>query len=227
MNLEGKHVVITGGTGALGSAVVTTLLEQGALCHVPCLEAARPAHLEGVKGLTATGSVDLLSEDSARDYYASLPKLWASIHLVGGFAMAPILETSAADFVQQFELNTLTCFLCCREAIRSFGGGPGRLVNVGSRPVVQPVGGMSGYSAAKAGVVALSQGLAAEMLSQDVLVNAVLPSIIDTPMNRKAMPDADFADWPTPTQIAKTINFLVSPANELTTGALIPVYGKA
>jgi NAD(P)-dependent dehydrogenase (short-subunit alcohol dehydrogenase family) len=110
--------------------------------------------------------------------------------------------------------------------MRKAGAG-GRIVNVAARPVLQPGPNLSAYLAAKAGVTALTQGLAAELLGEGILVNAVLPSLIDTPANRAAMPDADHASWPKPAQIAEAIAYLASPENALTSGALVPVYGRA
>ena len=168
-------------------------------------------------------------ETSARDFYASVPSLWASVHLVGGFAMNPILETSLAELEAQFRINTVTCFLSCREAVRALrrASGGGRIVNVASRAAVTPSPNMSAYVATKAGVTALTQSLAAEVAGDNILVNAVLPSIIDTPANRAAMPAADHASWPSPRAIGEAIAFLASPANTLTSGALVPVYGRA
>ena len=103
----------------------------------------------------------------------------------------------------------------------------GRVVNVGARPALEPTGGMIAYATAKAAVVALTRALAVEVRDAGVLVNAVLPSVIDTPANRKAMPKADHASWPKPAEIAEAIAFLASERNTLTTGALVPVYGKA
>jgi NAD(P)-dependent dehydrogenase (short-subunit alcohol dehydrogenase family) len=212
VTLQGKHVVITGGRGALGKGVVAVFEARGATVHV----ADRP-------------DVQLDDEASTRAFYAALPPIWASVHLVGGFAMAPLTETSAADFEGQWRLNTLTCFLACREAVLSMrrAGAGGRIVNVGSRPVIAPVGGMTAYVTAKAGVASLTQTLAAELLGENILVNAVLPSTIDTPANRASMPKADHDKWPTPAQIAETIAFLASPENALTSGALVPVFGRA
>lgn len=207
--MQGKHVVVTGGLGALGKAVVELLSSRGAIVHV----ADRP-------------EVQLDNEAGAVAYFAALPPIWASIHLVGGFAMAPIAETSLADFEAQWKVNAVTCFLSCREAIQSMRkGGGGRIVNVATRTVVSPVGGMTAYLAAKAAVAAMTQGLAAEVLADNILVNAVLPSIIDTPANRASMPKADHATWPKPAEIAAAIAYLVSPNNTLTSGALVPVYG--
>ena len=208
--MQGKHVVVTGGRGALGKGVVELLTSRGAIVHV----ADRPeAQLDNEAGAVA--------------YFAALPPIWASIHLVGGFAMAPIAETSLADFEAQWKVNAVTCFLSCREAIKSMRqAGGGRIVNVAARTVVSPVGGMTAYLAAKASVAAMTQGLAAEVLAESILVNAVLPSIIDTPANRSSMPKADHARWPKPAELAETIAYLASPQNTLTSGALVPVYGR-
>ncbi|MCX5745119.1 MAG: SDR family oxidoreductase [Proteobacteria bacterium] len=111
-------------------------------------------------------------------------------------------------------------------AIRATGQG-GRIVNVAARPVVQPTGGMIAYTTAKAGVASLTQCLAAELAGDRILVNAVLPSIIDTPGNRAAMPTADFATWPKPAELGEAIAYLASPTNTLTSGALVPVFGRA
>ena len=221
-----KHVVVTGGTGGLGVAVVERLLADGATVHLPIMEAALPAHLPWRDRVHAVPGVSLDREDQVAAFYAGLPGLWASIHLVGGFAMAKVTETSLAEFEKQWRLNTATCFLTCREAVRAMKSG-GRIVNVAARPAVTPTAGMIAYATAKAGVAALTQALAAEVLAQDILVNAVLPSVIDTPANRASMPKADHDAWPKPAQLAETIAFLASDRNALTTGTLVPVYGRA
>ena len=224
-----NHVVVTGGTGALGAAVVEVLLARGATVHLPIMEAALPAHLPWRDRVHAVPGVSLEREADVVTFYAGLPALWASIHLVGGFAMAPVTETSLADFEKQWRLNTATCFLACREAVRRMGEtkAGGRIVNVAARPAVTPTAGMIAYATAKAGVAALTHALAAEVLSQGILVNAVLPSIIDSAANRAAMPKADHASWPKPAQLAETIAFLAREQNALTTGTLVPVYGRA
>lgn len=213
--MQGRHIVVTGGNGALGKGVRAVLEARGAILHVtPDPPALR-----------------LDDEAQAVAFYAGLPPIWASIHLVGGFAIKPVLETSLADFEAQWRINTVTCFLACREAVRAMrrrgDGAGGRIVNVAARPVLSPGPNLSAYVAAKAGVTALTQGLAAELLGEGILVNAVLPSLIDTPANRAAMPDADHASWPRPAQIAEAIAYLASPENTLTSGALLPVYGRA
>lgn len=208
--MNGRHVVVTGGRGALGEGVVSVLRERGATVHVPSRD------------------VRLDDERSTVDYFASLPSLWASIHLVGGFAMNSILETTLAEFEAQHRINAVTCFLSCREAVRALKrSGGGRIVNCASRAAVTPSPNMTAYVASKGSIVALTQSLAAEVLVDRILVNAVLPSIIDTPANRTAMPKADHASWPTPREIGEAIAFLASPENTLTSGSLVPVYGRA
>ena len=126
------------------------------------------------------------------------------------------------------DLNLMTCFLCCREATRAFRrtNQGGRIVNVAARPAVQPVGGMVAYTTSKAAVASLTQCLAEEVKAEDVLVNAVLPSIMDTPANRQAMPDADYDAWTKVEQVAEAVIFLASPLNAVISGALVPVYGR-
>lgn len=211
--MQGRHVVVTGGRGALGQGVCAVLEARGAILHVT----------------PDPPGFRLDDEAQAVAFYAALPPLWASIHLVGGFVMKPIAETTLADLEAQWRINTVTCFLACREAVRAIRrtGAGGRIVNVAARPVLAPAPDLSAYAAAKAGVAALTQGLAAELTGEGILVNAVLPSLIDTPANRAAMPGADHGSWPRPAQIAEAIAFLASPGNALTSGALLPVYGRA
>ncbi len=224
--MKDKHVVVTGASGALGAGVVATLLERGAIVHAPIFE--EKWHGDARVLATQVGSLD--DEAKITAYYAELPALWASIHLVGGFAMAKLLATSLADLEKQWRMNTVTCFLACREAVRAIrrtGSGGGRIVNVAARAAVAPAGGMVAYTTAKAGVASLTQSLAHELVAESILVNAVLPSVIDSPANRASMPKADHDAWPKPTELAEAIAFLASPQNALTTGALVPVYGRA
>jgi NAD(P)-dependent dehydrogenase (short-subunit alcohol dehydrogenase family) len=148
------------------------------------------------------------------------------VHLAGGFAMAPLGDTTLAAFRDQHDVNAVTCFLACREAARAMKGSGGRIVNVSSRPALVPTAGMIGYSTSKAVVAALTRHLAEELRADGILVNAVAPSTIDSPANRKAMPKADFAAWPKPREVAEAIAWLASPDNTLTSGAIVPVYGK-
>jgi NAD(P)-dependent dehydrogenase (short-subunit alcohol dehydrogenase family) len=231
MNVDfaGRHVVVTGGAGALGSAVVDALLAAGAVCHLPLRgEAAR---LRRDERLIAVEGIDLADEAAVTAFYGGRPPLWASVHLAGGFAPGAALETPLAALRTQVELNLVTAFLCCREAARAMrargAGAGGRLVNVGSRAAMVPAGGSIAYTIAKGGVATLTQALADELKPDGILVNAVIPSIFDTAANRAAMPGADHARWPKPAEVAAAIVWLASPQQRLTSGALLPVYGRA
>ena len=231
-DFEGKHVVVTGGTGGLGVFVVSALLERGASIHIPMFESEVPPALPWAKHprVAATPKMTLDDEAAVTAYYEAIPSLWASIHLVGGFAMAPVADTKKADLEKMLSLNVVTCFLGCREAVRAIrrgGSDGGRIVNVSAKPAIAPTAGMVAYAASKAAVASLTQSLAAEVSSEGIYVNAVLPSIIDTPANRASMPEADYAKWPKPTELAESIAFLASPSNALTSGALVPVFGRS
>jgi len=222
--LDDRHVVITGGDGALGQAVVQAFVAAGAVCHLPLVGSVAPQAPAAVR---QTANVDLTDEGAVEQYYGGLPPLAASIHLAGGYRAAPIAETSRADLEHMLLLNLATAFLCCREAVKAMRkSGGGRIVNVGARVSEVPIGGAAAYSVSKAAVAALTRSLAIEVKPDGILVNAVLPSIIDTPANRAAMPKADTSRWPKPEELARTILWLASPENRLTSGALIPVYGS-
>ena len=162
------------------------------------------------------------------DSYAGVPRLWASIHLAGGFAMSPVKDTTKPDLMEQLDMNFLTAFLCCAAAVRAMSGAGGRIVNVATRPALEwRLGaGMAAYAASKAAVAALTVALAEEVVKEDILVNAVAPSTMDTPANRKAMPNADHAAWAKVEDVAATILFLASLENRVTRGAVVPVYGR-
>jgi NAD(P)-dependent dehydrogenase (short-subunit alcohol dehydrogenase family) len=233
--MELKHVVVTGGTGALGTAVVGACLEAGAICHVP---GHRPAkindypHLEHPR-MHVTANIDLTDEASVGAFYDALPGLFASIHLAGGFAMSPLANSSKEDLLRMLDVNLTTCFLCCRHASRridaSASADGGRIVNVSAKAGIEPMGGagMAAYAASKAAVSALTQALSQELVAGGILVNAVAPSILDTPSNRSAMPNADHARWPKVDAVARTILFLASPHNTVTRGAVVQVYGRS
>jgi NAD(P)-dependent dehydrogenase (short-subunit alcohol dehydrogenase family) len=222
-----RHVVITGGQGGLGGAVVDAFVDAGAVVHLP-VRAVAPGTIPRARiHLTA---VDLTDEAAVAAFYRGLPGLWASVHLAGGYAGAPITEIDQAALRTQIDINLVTAFSCCREAVRKMrasGTGAaspgGRIVNFASRAALVPGGGALAYAAAKAGVVALSQGLAIEVRGDGILVNALAPQTIDTPNNRAAMPNADFSRWSRPADIARTLLWLVAPDNVLVTGAVIPI----
>jgi NAD(P)-dependent dehydrogenase (short-subunit alcohol dehydrogenase family) len=225
-----QNIVVTGATGALGGAVVSLLLERGATCHLPMMESTVPAHAPWAGHVRAvpTPGVSLTDEGAVSRFYANLPPLWGSVHLAGGYAGAPITDISLAEYEKQHLLNAVTAFLASREAVRAMrASGGGRILNVISRAALAPGGGSIAYTASKAEVAALTQALAAEVLKDNILVNAIAPSVIDSPANRASMPGADFARWPTPAEIAEVVAFLVSSSNTLISGALVPVYGRA
>jgi NAD(P)-dependent dehydrogenase (short-subunit alcohol dehydrogenase family) len=231
MDYRDRHVVVTGGAGALGTAVVGALLNAGAICHVPCHtedEAQRFPH-RGHVAVKLSAPVDLADEAAVEKLYAGEPKLWASLHIAGGFAAAAIEATGKADLMRQIEMNLVSAYLCCRAAVRAMAGNGGRIVNVAaSRAIEWRTGaGMTAYTASKAAVAALTAALAEEVASKGILVNAVAPSIMDTAANRAAMPKADHGKWPKVEEVASTILFLASPDNQVTRGAIVPVYGRS
>jgi NAD(P)-dependent dehydrogenase (short-subunit alcohol dehydrogenase family) len=228
MPFANQTVVVTGGTGALGTAVVDTLLAAGARCRVPYIDDAEAAAFPHKDRITLVGHCDLTKEADVARLYDGATDLWASIHIAGGFAMGNVADTDKAGLMHMLNMNFVSCFLCCRAAIRGFGAPGGRIVNIAARPALEPRlgAGMAAYAASKAAVATFSQSLAAEVAGRNILVNAVAPSIIDTPANRGAMPQADHDAWPKREQIAATIAFLASPDNAVTTGAVVPVSGR-
>jgi NAD(P)-dependent dehydrogenase (short-subunit alcohol dehydrogenase family) len=240
MDFANRTVIVTGGTGALGRAVVGALLAAGARCRVPYILDAEAATFPHHDNVTLVAGCDLSEEPGIARLYDGVTDLWASIHIAGGFAMGDVADTDKPAMMHMLNTNFVSCYLCCHAALHSFaaaagapGGSPGgrpggRIVNVTARPGVEPRlgAGMAAYAASKAAIAAFTQALAAEVAGQGVLVNAIAPSIIDTPANRAAMPKADHAAWPKPEQIAATIAFLASPENHVTTGAIVPVSGR-
>jgi NAD(P)-dependent dehydrogenase (short-subunit alcohol dehydrogenase family) len=233
MDYRDRHVVVTGGTGALGGAVVSALLEAGAVCHVPYVVAAEAERfpLRDHAKVKLLGGIDLTDEAAVARLYEGVPSLWASIHLVGGFAMAAIGNTTKAELMKQIDMNLVTAFLCCRAAVNAMtrADAGGRIVNVAARPGLEwrAGAGMAAYAASKAAVAALTVALAEEVVKAGLLVNAVAPSIMDTPANRAAMPQADYSAWPKVEEVAATILFLAAPDNKVTRGGVVPVYGRS
>lgn len=238
MNFTNHHLIITGGAGSLGTAVVQLLLDLGALCSVPCFnqEECDSFDLADHKNVFTKVDVDLTEENQTQSFFddaieANGP-LWASVHIAGGFGMGNIEDSPLEDFNKQLQLNTITCYNSCRAAVqwmRESDYDGGRIVNIAARPALEPRQGkgMTAYTVSKAGVAALTESLAAEVVNEGILVNAIAPSIIDTPQNRDSMPDADFKEWPRPEQLARQIKYLVSSDNEVTRGNIATVYGKS
>jgi len=234
LNFTDRHIVITGGTGALGSAVLEQLLDAGARCSIPCFDKSELDNFdqEGHENLYVQIGVDLTDEEATQDFYSKAIQqngaLWGSVHIAGGFGMGKIGDTSKADFMKQINMNLVTCFSACKTAVSYMQKG-GRIVNISSRPGLEPRqgAGMIPYTVSKSGVASLTEALAAEVVEEDILINAVAPSTIDTPANREAMPDADYDKWVKPSAIANQVLYLISEENTITRGAIIPVYGKS
>lgn len=235
-DFAGRQIVVTGASGALGSSLLAELLGRGATCHVPLIENAFDfGELEG-PALRKTPDVDLRDEAQVRAYFAGLPQLWASAHCAGGFAMQAFAETSMDEARAMMALNFETAFLCTREALRVLmrnedepSLGRGRIVNVSAQTALDPRrgAGMAAYTASKSALADMTLALAEEVAAQGIWVNAVAPSIMDTPANRAAMPDADHAAWASTDAVARTMAFLLSPANGCSRGGLVPVFGRS
>lgn len=228
MQFANQTVIVTGGTGALGRAVVGTLLASGARCRVPFVVEAEATTFPHKDGVTLVPRCELTNEDDVARLYDGVTDLWASIHIAGGFAMGGVADTDKAGMLHMMNMNFVSCYLCCRAAVQNFGPAGGRIVNVAARPGIEPRlgGGMAPYAASKAAVAAFTQALAAEVAGRGILVNAIAPSIIDTPANRAAMPAADTTRWVEPAAVADVAVFLASDAARAVTGAAIRVFGR-
>jgi NAD(P)-dependent dehydrogenase (short-subunit alcohol dehydrogenase family) len=234
MDYNNRHVVVTGGTGALGAAVVARLVDAGATCHVPWVlpGEAGTFTLRDHAQVRLTGPVDLTDQGQVDAFYQGLPDLWASIHCAGGFTMSPMGESGAAEIESMLRMNALTAYLCSRAALlrmRARGGrGGGRMVNIAARPALEPRqgAGMVAYTMSKAAIAALTESLGQELADEDIWVNAVAPATLDTPGNRAAMPGADTRKWAPVEDVAEVIAFLASPSNRTVRGAVVPVYGR-
>jgi NAD(P)-dependent dehydrogenase (short-subunit alcohol dehydrogenase family) len=235
MDFKDRHIVVTGGAGALGTAVVTALIEAGAICHVPCFNEAEAQRfsLRAHKQVVTSVAGNLADEANIAGLYKGISPLWASIHIAGGFAAGALTDTTAATMHQQIDMNLISCMLCSRAAVAAMransANSGGRIVNVSARAGLEwrSGAGMTAYTVSKAGVAAFTAALAEEVAKDGILVNAVAPSIMDTQANRNAMPKADYALWPKVEEVAATIVFLASPDNRVTRGGIVPVYGKS
>jgi NAD(P)-dependent dehydrogenase (short-subunit alcohol dehydrogenase family) len=231
MDFSNRNIVITGGTGALGSAVIDALLKAGAHCVVPYrhdTQAQNFTHRDN-KAIKLVKVNDLSDENDVGKLYAGVSPLWASIHIAGAFAGGKVADTDKAALLKQLDANLISCFLCCHAAVKAMGTSGGRIVNVAARQALEwrHGAGASAYSISKAGVAALTTLLAEEVVKDGILVNAVAPSTMDTPANRASMPKADFDKWAKVEDVAATIVFLASPDNRVTRGGVVPVYGKS
>lgn len=230
-SLKDSHIVVTGGTGALGVAVVRALVAAGAHCHVPAIETEVPADRFPKEGVSVTTKVDLSDEASVEAFYAKLPPLKGVVNIAGGFAWAPIADSGLKVFQQQMAMNFTSCVLSCRSAVANMrkAARGGHIVNITARPALNPRQGanMTAYTSSKAAVAAFTVALAEELKGDNISVIALAPSTIDTPVNRKDMPQADHAAWVKPAAIAELIAAHMALSETINSGALIPVYGKA
>ncbi len=228
-----RVAVVTGGTGGLGRWVVKSLLEDGFHVSVPWISEPEAAELDSFLGgspppLELTPA-DVSDAGQAERHFHALHeragRLDALVNLVGGFVMGGVEETEPAMWARMVELNATTAFLCSRAAVgpmRQTGGG--RIVNIVAFPAFdRGAPSMSAYAAAKAAVLNLTYSLSKELQRSRITVNAVAPQIIDTPANRRDMPDADTAKWLSPLEIAGVIRFLLGRDAACVTGALLPL----
>jgi NAD(P)-dependent dehydrogenase (short-subunit alcohol dehydrogenase family) len=222
-------VLVTGGTGGLGAAVTQAFLDDGWRVVVPWIAERELERVQAHDRLELVRA-DLFDPDAvAAAVQAAGPSLRAAVNLVGGFAIHDrVHETPIETFEEQLRLNLRPTYLVCAAALPVLlAAGGGAIVCVSSRAARQPFPGAAGYVVSKAAVLALVDALDAEYRKDRIRVNAVLPSVIDTPANRSSMPDADFDTWVAPEEIARVIRFLCSDEASVTSGAHLPVYGRA
>ncbi|HEX2771783.1 MAG TPA: SDR family NAD(P)-dependent oxidoreductase [Micromonosporaceae bacterium] len=227
--MAGRTVLVTGGTGGLGSAVTAAFVDDGWRVVVP-VRATGPAPAPGVIAITA----DLLEPEAVASAVATAAAdpaapLRALVNLVGGYAGGGLVhETPVADFDRMLAVNLRPTYLVTREALpHLIAAGGGAIVCVSSRAALSPFAGAAGYATAKAAVLAFANAVAVEYRSAGVRCNTVVPSVIDTPANRARRPGADPSAWVPPEQIARVIRFLASDDSAPTSGATVPVYGRA
>jgi len=224
-------VLIAGGTGALGSAVVRELLDAGYDCTVTWIVERELERARAELGdRPAFVRADLVEPGGgAEEAVAAVDDLEAVVDLVGGFASGPLVhETDWSEFERMLRLNLAPAFNLARAAMpRLLERGGGAFVAVSARAALRPFPRAAAYVTAKAGVLAFVQALDADYRSKGIRANAILPSVIDTPANRADQPDADHSRWVQPAEIAKVVRHLVSDDAAVTSGAAIPVYGRA
>lgn len=222
------EVLVAGGTGALGTAVVKELVASGYPVGATWVVEKERERLEGLEGVELI-KADLFDPGEAASAVAAVSDLAAVVNLVGGYAeVGRVHEAEPDEFERLMRLNLRPNVLLARAAMPRFmRRGGGAFVAVSARPALRPFAGAAPYIVAKAAVLSFVQTLDVEYRQDGVRANAVLPSVIDTPANRAAQPDADYSKWVAPEEIAKVIRFLVSDDSAPTSGAAIPVYGRA
>lgn len=222
MDLSGKHLVVTGAAGALGWAVADRAVELGAKLTLVDLSAPKGS-FEG-RWITA----DLTDTAATGAALVELGPIDAVFCVAGGFEMGPgVHETSPDQFAGMMAINVATMQNTLRAVVPSMiERGRGSIVTIGALSAMAGQANMGAYIAAKSAVMRLTEALSAELKGSGVRANCVLPSLIDTPANRRAMPEADFTKWVSPRELANVICFLGSDAASGITGALVPVAGR-
>ena len=227
--MSNRTLVITGGGGILGQAVAKAAKASGAT--VVLVDVADLAGRDDLHGDILKGGVDLTDAEATRTAFQAIAGETGGIdvllNIAGGFCWQTVEEGDLDEWDRMYKMNTRTAATACKAALPFLkASANGRIVNVGAAGAVKADGGMGAYAASKAGVMRLTESLAEELKDGTVTVNAVLPSIIDTPTNREDMPDADFDAWVSPDDLAAVMLFLASPEARAVTGALVPVTGK-
>jgi NAD(P)-dependent dehydrogenase (short-subunit alcohol dehydrogenase family) len=233
---EERAVVVTGATGELGRAVTAAFLDAGAHVAAPYRSeeraAALRAHIPDADERLLLVRVDLADENAMRTFADDVVGRWGRIDalaaLAGGTAGGEVLETGIEAFHSLFDQNLATALVSIRAVLPHMRArGYGRIVCVGARAALRGAKGMAAYSTAKAGVVRLVEALAEEVKEDGITANAVVPSIIDHPENRRRYPKADPRKWVSPAELAAVIRFLCSSDSSGVTGAAIPVFGRS
>jgi NAD(P)-dependent dehydrogenase (short-subunit alcohol dehydrogenase family) len=216
-------ILVTGAAGVLGQAVIATLTARGEA--VAAVDLAPTIPQAGQR--LSFGGVDLADPAAGMALAAQLDgPLTGLVNVAGGFVWETVGEGGWASWERMYRINVQTAFEASRLALPALRSTRGAIVNVSAAATARAGAGMGAYTAAKSAVSRLTEALAAEELANGVRVNAVMPSVIDTPANRRDMPDADPDRWVTPTEIAEVVAFLLSPAASGVTGALVPVVGR-
>ena len=236
MTITGKVALVAGGTGGLGRAVSLAFLNDGAKVIVTYVSAAEFDDLKTVAGADSSRlagrKVDVTDEGAVQQLIdgilADHGRLDVLVNTVGGYVGGMKLwDTEAGALDRMLALNLRSGFILSRAAAKAMlPAGKGAIVNVAAKAAFDHEAGLAAYAASKAAAVAMMDSLAADLKGTGVRANSVLPSIIDTPANRKAMPNADFSRWPKPDDIARVILFLSSDDAAVIHGAAIPVYGN-